>query len=273
MKRWAINMLLVQGLSALCFSGTAAAQAYPSRPIRFIVPSAPGGALDLTTRLVAQKMSEKLGQAVIVDNRPGGDTLIGTRGAKAAPADGYTVLATATTYAMLPLTKADPGFDLKDFTGVGFMTRSPLLLNVGAGQPDRTLADLIARAKKEKLTFASGGPAAPPNVACSLFLKAAGIEVTSVPYKGNGPGLLDVIANRVDMICDGYISSAQFIKAGQLRPLAVTSKERIAPQPEVPTFIEQGVNFSFDFWLGLLVKTGTPKEAVDKLSAALKYAL
>ncbi|QDL39838.1 tripartite tricarboxylate transporter substrate binding protein [Rhodoferax sediminis] len=228
----------------------------------------------MTTRLVAQKMAEKLGQSVIVDNRPGGDTLLGTRMVKDAPADGYTLLAQANGFTLLPFTKREPGYDpVKDFSGLGFMTRSAMILDTGAGQPDRTLPDLIARAKKEPLTFASGGTGGPPHIACAMFLQAAGVNMLHVPYKGNGAALPDVVADRVNMICDGYISSAAFLQSGRLRALAVTSPERIAPLPNVPTFVEQGVNYTYSLWLGLLVKAGTPKDVVQKLSDALHYAL
>jgi tripartite-type tricarboxylate transporter receptor subunit TctC len=215
----------------------------------------------------------KLGQTIVVDNRPGGDSVVGIRAVKALPSDGYTVLATASTISMLPYTKADPGFEIKDFAGVGFMARSPIILSVGPGQPELSLNDLIARAKKEPLTYGSAGPASPPSLACAMFQKAAGIELTQVSYKGNGPAILDVIANRVNMICDGYISSASFLKSGQLRPLGVTTATRIQPLPDVRTFSEQGLNYTFEFWLGLMVNKSTPTEVVRKLSEALKYAL
>jgi tripartite-type tricarboxylate transporter receptor subunit TctC len=264
----------VAALSLLAVGHSAtAADTFPSKPVRIVVAAAPGGALDLTTRLVAQKMGEKLGQGVVVENRPGADELIAIRWMKTQPADGYTVLAAASTFSMLPFVKADPGFEPQEFTGVGSMTRSPLVLSVGAGSPDRTLQDLIARAKKEKLTFGSPGPAAPPSIGCLMFMNATGIQVTIVRYKGNGPALLDVMSDRVSMICDGYISSAPYLEAGKLRPLAVTSLNRLAFLPQVPTFKEQGVDASYQFWLGLLVRKGTPPEAVARLSEALKYAL
>jgi tripartite-type tricarboxylate transporter receptor subunit TctC len=262
---------LAVGFAAAAF----AAEPFPTRPVRIVVPAAPGGSLDLTTRLVAQKMGEKLGQTVIVENRPGGDTLIGVRAVKDAPADGYTLLSSANGLTLLPQMKLAPGYDpVKDFAGIGFMTRSPLILEVGADQPDRTLAEFVARAKANpgKLSYGHAGVGTPPHIAAAGFLHAAGLDVLSVPYKGNGAALPDVIGNRLQMIVDGYISSSSFIASGKLKPLGVSSSTRISPLPNVPTFKEQGIDYTYTLWLGLLVRSGTPKEVVQKLSEALRYA-
>jgi tripartite-type tricarboxylate transporter receptor subunit TctC len=273
MRAWAMRGAALLSLALAAASSAAAADAFPSHPVRIIVPASPGGALDLTTRLVAAKMSEKLGQTVIVDNRPGGDSILGTRLAKEAPADGYTILATANGFSLLPFLKLDPGYDpLKDFTGLGLMIRSPMVMDVGVNQPERTVKDFIAEAKGGRLTFASGGVGGPPHVAAVMFFQAAGLDVTHVPYKGNGAAMPDVISGRVNTIFDGYISSAAFIKGGKLRPLAVTSAQRMAVMPEVPTFVEQGVDYTYTLWLGLVMRAGTPQDAVQKLSEALKYA-
>jgi tripartite-type tricarboxylate transporter receptor subunit TctC len=219
-------------------------------------------------------MGEKLGQSVIVDNRAGGDTIVGTKIVKEAPADGYTILAQANGFSLMPQLRVEPGYDpVKDFTGIGFMTRSPMILVAGMDQPYRNISELVSNAKKDKYSFASAGTGSPPHIACAMFNQAANIDVLHAPYKGNGAALPDVIAGRVNYICDGFISSNQFIKGGKLRALAVTSPARIGPLPDVPTFIEQGVNYSYVLWLGLLVKQGTPKDVVQKLSDALKFAL
>lgn len=253
----------------------AAADDYPTKPVRIIVPSAPGGALDLTSRLVALKMAEKLGQPVIIDNRPGGDTAIGTRVAKEAPNDGYTVLSQASSFTMLPYIKVDPGYDpLKDFTGLGNMITLPLILLVGADVPDRSLKELVARAKGPiKMAYSSGGPGTPQQVAAAKFLQSAGIEATEIKYKGAGPALPDIAAGRVNFGFDAYVGTRGFIDGAKMRPLAVTSANRLAPLPNVPTFVESGFNFTHELWLGLLVRTGTPKVAIQRLSEALKYAL
>jgi tripartite-type tricarboxylate transporter receptor subunit TctC len=277
MKNGFMKTLAARSLAllALMFAvdSAAAAEVSPSKPVRIIVPAASGGSLDITTRLVAQKMGEKLGQSVIVDNRPGADTLLGTRLVKDAPADGYTILAQANGFSVLPALKLDPGYDpLKDFTAIGPMVRSPLIMVVAADQPDRTLQEFIARAKTNKLSYASGGAGTPPQLAAAMFLQQADLNVLHVPYKGNGAALPDVAAGRVNMLFDGYISSASYLKAGKLKALAVTSSTRIAPLPDVPTFTEQGVNYTYTLWLGLLAPSGTSKEVVQRLSDALHYA-
>ncbi|MNV66058.1 Tripartite tricarboxylate transporter family receptor [compost metagenome] len=153
------------------------------------------------------------------------------------------------------------------------MVRAPMVMSVGSEQPDRTLAEFVTRAKAQKLTYATGSVGGPTHIAAAMFLQAAGLNVTLVPYKGAGPAMTDVISGRVDTIFDGYMSSSGHLRSGRLRPLAVTSVTRVAPLPSVPTFQEQGLDFNYSLWLGLVAKTGTPKEVVQRLSEALKYAL
>ncbi|MBD9638811.1 tripartite tricarboxylate transporter substrate binding protein [Ensifer sp. ENS07] len=271
----AIKGLALLGLLCTTNSAAFADAAFPSRPIRIIVPTAPGGTLDLTTRLYAQKMGEDLGQPVIVENRPGGDTIPGTLAVKDAAADGYTLLAQAEGLLMVPQLRVEQPFEpLKDFTGVGLMARFPFVMVVGGDQPDRTLADFIARAKENsgKLTYASAGVATPPHVVAPMFLKAAGLELLHVPYKGNGAALPDVVAGRVDMIFDGYISSSSFLKAGKLRAIGIAGPKRTTPLPDVPTLMEAGVEFGPLSWLGIVAPAGTPDDAIARLWEALVRA-
>ena len=213
MKPLYLKNILAQGMAALLLglgAGSAtAADEFPSRPVRIIIPAAPGGSLDITTRLIAQKMTEKLGQQVIVENRPGAETLLGTRAAKEAPADGYTILGQANSFSLLPHIRFDPGYDpIKDFIGLGVMTTAPYIMAVGVDQPDRTVQEFVARGKKTTLSNASGGTATPQHVAALMFFQVAGLnDVTMVPYKGAGAALPDVVAGRVTVIFDGYISS------------------------------------------------------------------
>ncbi|WPB55908.1 Bug family tripartite tricarboxylate transporter substrate binding protein [Xylophilus sp. GOD-11R] len=268
-----VAFAVVAGLG-LGSTATSAADAFPSKPIRIIVPAAPGGSMDLITRLIAQKMGERLGQPVLVDNRVGGDTMVGTRYVKDQPADGYTILAQANGFTIIPALKSEAGYDpVKDFNSIGLMSRLPFMMLVGATDPSRNLAEFIARARTDKLTFASGGIGGPPHMAAAMFFRQQGLDVATVPYKGNGVALPDVASGLVNTIFDGYISSISYIQSGKLRPLAVTSTARIAPLPNVPTFAEQGVNYSYTLWLGLVAKAGTPKDVVQKLSDALRYAI
>jgi tripartite-type tricarboxylate transporter receptor subunit TctC len=212
---------------------------------------------------------------VVVENQPGGDTLIGTRAVKAAPADGYTILAQAPGFSLLPHIKLNPGYDpIKDFTGLGNMVNLPMVLTTGAGMPDRSAKDVFERSKTAKLTFATGGQGTPQQLAMAKFAKAANLaNLTEVPYKGAGPALPDIVAGRVDMGFDVYPGARGMLETGKTRALGVTSSRRIGPLPNVPTFIEQGFNFTHSLWLGLVVPAGTPKPVLQRLSAAMKYAL
>jgi tripartite-type tricarboxylate transporter receptor subunit TctC len=259
--------------AALMASGMTHAQQYPSRPIRFIVGTPPGGATDLTTRIVAQKMSEKLGQPIIVENKAGGDTVIATRYVKEQPADGYTILAQSLGFSTLPHIKLEPGYSLKDFTGVGMMTKAPFLMLVAADSPVRSVPEYVQLAKATPLSYGHGGLASAPNIAAENFLRANKLEVQGVPYKGNGPVIPDVLGGRLSMFFDLYISSASFVKSGKMRALAVAAPDRLAAAPEVPTFKELGLDYSYSVWLGLIAKAGTPPDVISKLSDALQFAL
>ncbi len=249
---------------------------YPDRPIRIIVNSAPGALLDITTRAVAQQMSENLGQPIIVDNRPGADGQIGIRAVKTATRDGYTLLASSNTVAQLPAMKNDPGFELKDFMGIGMMNEAPLLMVTSPGLPYRSLAELIsaAKAKPGKLSFASGGFGTTTHVAAALLMHQANLGIVHVPYKGISSAMSDVIGGRVDFAFDGGNSSGPQIKDGRLRALGVTSAKRSPAFPDVPTLAEQGLpGYSYSVYLGLLAPAGTPEDIVQRLGQALRAAL
>ena len=260
---------LACGLAA----GASLADTYPSRPIRIVVCTAPGGATDVTTRLVAQKMGEKLGQSVIVDNRPGADTLVGILHVKDQPADGYTLLAQSLNFSTLPYIKTNPRYSPRDFTGIGTMSRIPFILLAGGNEPYQSVADLVAHAKKQPLSYGHGGAAGAPHIAAELFARAYGINVQPIAYKGNGAVMPDLMAGRLAYFFDAFVSSGGHIASGKMKALAVSAPSRLAPLPNVPTFRELGVNFTYSVWLGLLAKTGTPPEVVAKLSEALQYAL
>ena len=270
--RWISVALLGLGAAqALC-----AAELFPTRPIRIIVNTAPGGLTDVETRLVGQKMAEKLGQPVVVENRAGADGLIGIQAVKTAKPDGYTLLGTAYTIAIQMVMKQDPGYDLtKDFVGVGAIGRSPFLLVEAPNLPDKTFRDFVARAKANpgKLTYASAGVGTVPHLAMEALLQNAGLNLLHVPYKGNGAAMPDVLGGRVDTILEAYGSSGSKIKAGQLKALGITSSTRSPAVPDVPTIAEQGVpGYSFYTWISLIAPAGTPKDVIQRLSEALRYA-
>ncbi|CAM4133028.1 Extra-cytoplasmic solute receptor [Bordetella tumbae] len=265
---------------AAALGGTTAAQAadaFPTHPIRVIVNTAPGGLTDVTTRLVAKKMSENLNQSVVVENRAGGDGLIGLRAVKAAAPDGYTLLASAGTMALQPSVREDAGYDLlKDFTGVGLMGRSPFMLVEASSGQDKSGADFIARATANPgtLSYASAGVGTVPHLAAAVLFKQLGLNLMHVPYKGNGAAMGDVMSGRVDVIMEAYGSSGAKVKAGQLTALALTSPKRATVLPDVPALAELGApEYSYYTWLGMVAPAGTPKEVVDRLSIALRSAL
>ena len=275
-RRFFTRTLLAIGMTTLA-CGALASDPYPNKPIRIVVNTAPGGLVDLTTRMLAVKMGESLGQSVVIDNRAGGDGLLGIRYVKTQPADGYTLLATAGTIAIQPAVKQDAGYDpVKDFAGIGPMVRSALMMVVGPDQPDKTATDFIARAKAapNTMTYASAGVGTTTHIGAAMYLQQAGANLLHVPYKGNGAAMPDVMAGRVAMIFEAYGSGAPKVKAGQLRALGVTSTKRLPGLPDLPTLGEQGANnFNYYLWLGLLAPAGTPQDVVQRLSQALHSAL
>ncbi|WP_260306405.1 tripartite tricarboxylate transporter substrate-binding protein [Variovorax sp. Sphag1AA] len=226
--------------------------------------------------MVAQKMSESLGQPVVVENRAGADTMLGVRFVKSSPADGYTLLATSESVVALPFVKQDPGYELKDFAGIGVIARSPWLMLVGPGQPDRSVADFVARAKARPadMSFASGGVGTTPYLAEQMLLQRAGVQLLHVPYKGIAAAIPDVISGRVTMVFDATGSSSSKVRSGQLRALAVTSTVRNPALPDVPTVAEQGMpGFSSYATIGLFAPVATPREVVVRISGALQAAI
>lgn len=261
--------------AALC-APVFAQDTFPSRPIRLIVNAAPGGSLDLVTRIMAQHMGEKLGQSVIVDNRAGADGLVGTRAVMTAKPDGYSILAAAGTFAIQPSVKKDPGYDpLKDFKPVGLMLRSPFLMMVSADQPDKSAAEFAARVRANpgKIAYASAGVGTTTHFSAAIYAQQAGLQMQQIPYKGSGAAYTDVSAGRVPMMFTAYTSALPFLQSGKMRALGVSSTARIPALPDLPTLAEQGTpGFSYYVWYGLLAPAGTPNDVIQKLSEALKAA-
>jgi tripartite-type tricarboxylate transporter receptor subunit TctC len=267
-----ITHILCGASLALAAFTAAGADAYPSKSIKIIVYVGPGTLVDVTTRVVAEKLSEKLGQPVVVENMPGAAGLLGIRYVKNAPADGYTLLAGTNTVAQAPVLTNSPGYELKDFTAVGGMNRAPFVMVGPIDQPSKDLASLMATAKAKPgaLTFASGGVGTTTFMVGSIFLHSAGIKMLHVPYKGTGAAMPDVIGGRVNMMFDAESSAAPHVRDGRLRAFGVTSSVRTKSLPDVPTLAEQGLtDFSFSIYNTILVRTGTPKDVVQRLSDAL----
>jgi len=250
---------------------------YPGRAIRIVVPVAAGGNVDIVARTVAERISRSLGQTVLVENKPGASSLVGTQFvAKAAP-DGYTLLAIANTFATVPLIVPDPGYDpLKDFTGVTLTCLVPQVLIVNPALPAQSVKELVALAKSQpgKISYASSGNGSTGHMAAELFNRQAGVTMLHVPYKGNSQALVDVISGQVAMMFDQVSTSAPQIKAGKVRALAVTSLARSALLPDVPTVDEAGVPGYEDITFnGMVAPAGTPRAALVRLNRAVAEAV
>lgn len=247
------------------------AVSYPVRPIRFICPIAPGGSVDIASRAIAQKLSESLGQQVVVDNRSGGGGNIGAEIASKAPPDGYTmVMGSSSTFAVNPTLYRNLKYDaIRDFSPVSMVSFAPNVLVVHPTVPASSVKELVALAKAKPgfLAFASSGTGGAPHLAGELFKMVAGVDIIHVPYRGTGQAVADLLAGQVPMSFGTALALLQHIKAGKLRALAVTSHRRIAALPEVPTMAEAGLpGVEVTSWNGVLVPAGTPRAIVVKLN-------
>ncbi len=265
MKNYKPLFLFIFLCSAL---STAHAQNYPSKTVRLIVPFAAGGSTDIIGRVLAQKLTEAWGQQVIVDNRPGGSTVIGTDiVAKAAP-DGHTLLVTPAPFTIVPsLLKKLPYDPAKDFEPITLINTTPLVVVVNPGVPAKNIKELIALAKAKPglMNFGSSGSGGSNHLAGELFNAMAGVKIVHVPYKGNAPALSDLLGGHVDIVFNGLTSALPFIKSGKLRALGMTSLNRSAALPEMPTLDEAGLKgFQAVAWNGLTGPARMPKEAVAK---------
>jgi tripartite-type tricarboxylate transporter receptor subunit TctC len=245
------------------------AQSYPVKPVRIVVPLVPGGNLDIVARAVAQRLTDGLGQQVIVENRPGASSLVGTQYvAKSAP-DGYTLLAMANTFTAVPAVLANPGYDpVRDFAGVTMTCKVAQVLVVSPSLPVKSVKELIALAKARpgELTYASSGSGSTGHFAAELFNQRAGLKMLHVPYKGNAQALVDIIAGQVMMMYDQVSTSAPHVNAGKLRALAVTSRSRSSLFPDLPTVEEAGVKgYEAITFNGLLAPAGTPRDVLSRL--------
>jgi tripartite-type tricarboxylate transporter receptor subunit TctC len=254
----------------------ALAQDYPNRPIRLVVTVPPGGAADFIARLIGGKLGDALGQPVLVENRGGaGGTIAADAVAKAAP-DGYTLLQNSiTTHGVGPHLYSKLPYDpVKDFSAVSGLALLPLIMAVNAELPAKTLADVVALAKKENLNFASSGNGGAPHMAAELFKSVTGAPITHVPYKGSGPAVADLVGGRVQIMFDAAPSLIAHVRAGKLRVLAAASAERNRLLPEVPTFAELGhPRVAVSLWYGLLAPAATPAPIVARLNGEVTKIL
>jgi tripartite-type tricarboxylate transporter receptor subunit TctC len=271
--RAAVLVALAMSAAPIC---PALAQTFPSKPIRIVVPFTPGGPNDILARMIGQRYTAAWGQQTIVDNRPGGGTVIGSDLVAKSAADGYTLLMVSTSHAANPSLMPKLPFDtLRDFTSVGQAVSSPNVLVVHPSIPARTTRDLvaIAKARPGQITFASGGSGAATHLAGELLKIMSGVDMTHIPYKGAGPATIDLISGQVTWMFGTILPTLPHVRAGKLRALAVSGKQRTAVLPEVPTVAEHVPGFEASSWYGVFAPAGTPAEIVVRLNQEMARAL
>jgi tripartite-type tricarboxylate transporter receptor subunit TctC len=250
---------------------------FPNKPIHIVIPFPPGGSTDVLGRLLGASMSNNLGQSVIVENTGGAGGTIGATKVARSPADGYTLLFHNMAHASAPaLYSKLPYNPIQDFEPIGIVTEVPMILVARKNFPGNNFSDVLAYAKTngDKLNFANAGVGATSQLCEALLKSATGSKWTSVPYKGTGPALNDLLGGQVDFICDQPASTISHIKAGNLKPIAVATKNRLKILPQVATFSESGLpGFELTVWHGLYAPKGTPKEVVDRLATSLRDTL
>jgi tripartite-type tricarboxylate transporter receptor subunit TctC len=270
-KRRAAATLLLAAVAA--WPALVQAQDYPSKPVRIVVPFAPGGSADVYGRFIAQKLQESMGQNFIVDNKPGGGSVIGTDAVAKASPDGYTLLLMSNTQTVNEsLIPNKPFVLMRDFVPIAPINASDLVLVVKAGLPVNTLADLLkaAKAKPGGMSYASSGPGTPYHMAGELMKAMAGVSIVHIPYKGSAGARTDVLGGQLEMMFDAIPTMSEHIKSGKVKALATTGLKRSATLPDVPTVDEAGIKgYEATIWLGLMAPKGTPPAIVNRLNAEL----
>jgi tripartite-type tricarboxylate transporter receptor subunit TctC len=255
----------------------AQAQNWPTRPIRLIIPSAPGGGTDITARMIAPKMTEFLGQQIVIENRAGAAMMIGGEAVARAAPDGYTLLMGISTLTINPSIYAKMPYDaVRDFAPISLVVTLPNVLVSHPSLPSKTVRELIALAKSRpgQLTFGSAGVGSNPHLTMALFETMAGIKLTHVPYKGSGLALVDVVAGQISMMMSAVLSGLPHVNAGRLRAYGVTGGKRASSLPNVPTIAEAGVpGYEAVQWFGVLAPAATPRDIIAKLHAATARAV
>jgi len=263
--------------TALLFCGVAAAQDYPNKPIRFIVPYPPAGGTDVVARILTEPLGATLGQSIIIDNRGGAAGNVGTEIAAKAPADGYHILFTLSSHTINPKLYGKLPFDVeRDFLPISLAAMIPQILVVHPSVPANTVQELIALAKAQpgKLNYASVGTGSPGHIAGELFKLKTGVDIVHVPYKGGGPAVIDTIGGQVQLLFVSMPAAWQHVKGGKLKAIAVTSDKRSVAAPDLPTIMESGVaDYVVNSWYGALAPAKTPPAAIARLQAAFASVL
>lgn len=260
--------------TTLC-SPALAQNAFPSKPIRFVIPSAPAGVSDVVARAYGERMSKYLKQPVLVDNMPGAGTLLAVRNVLKSPADGYSLVVSANTIVTLPYVNKSAGYSPSDFTGISYLSKMPMALVVGADSPYKTLVQLVAAAKKAPgtISFGSVGIGTTSHLPVELFAQEAGIKLQLIPYKGIPLAIPDVVSGRVTLMMGTAPSVGELIKSGKMRALAVTSDTRSTSFPNIPTFAELGYEeATYVLFLGLMAPANTPPAVRKMLADAAEEA-
>ena len=273
-RRW---LLALATLSLVAFSTGEAVALYPERIIRLIVPFAPGGGTDVVARTLAQDMAKDLGVTVMIENKPGAGTIIGTQAVATSAPDGYTVLMGTFSHAVNPTLNSKLPYDPhRDFAPVALIARSFNVVVVNPKSPIKSIADLIAAAKASpgKLSYGTFGTGTSAHLAGELFKDMAKVDLTTVPYKGAAPAITDLIGGQIDVMFTTVASAASLIESGQLRAIAVTSAERSPAFPQLPTVAEAGVpGYAAESWYGLFVPARTPADIIDRLNKSAAVAV
>jgi tripartite-type tricarboxylate transporter receptor subunit TctC len=272
-----LSALFTAAISTATLTGAALAQAWPAKPIRFVVPYPPGGSNDVLTRITAQAMAPGLGQQIVIDNRGGAGGMIGTDNVAKSPADGYSIVNVQASFTANAAVRTKMAYDpLTDFAYIGMMARGPLLAVVHPSLPVKNIRDLIAlaKAKPGQVNYGSTGTGGHNHLATELFRHMARINIVHVPYKGVAPALTDLMGGHTQMVMTSLPSAMTQVQAGRLKALAVGSEKRSSFMPEMPTIAESGVpGYVAEFWWGLAAPAKTPADIVNRLTTELGKAL
>ena len=271
------KLVIALGAVALTAPLAAAQQTYPNKPIRFIVHFPPGGGADIAARVIAQKLTESWGQQVIVDNRPGGNTIIGSEALVRSPPDGYTLMVTSSAHVINPLLLPSLPYDsVKDFAPVATVSYSELVLVLNVSVPANNLQELIALAKSKpgQLNYASSGSGSTTHLAAEFFNILAGVKTQHIPYKGAGLVMAELLTGQVQLYFNLPTSVVPYVKSAKLKAIAITGESRFSALPQVPTFTEAGLpGLDVKIWFGALAPAGTPQEIIAKVSTEIAKIL
>ncbi|TXL75937.1 tripartite tricarboxylate transporter substrate binding protein [Vineibacter terrae] len=263
--------------SGVAAQPAAGADEFPSRQVRLIVPFAPGGTTDIVGRVLAQQLGEVWGQTVVVENRGGGGTVIGTEALARAPADGYSLMLATPDFTINPSLRRDLPYDpARDFSPVGMVASYPLVLVAHPSVPADSAAAFVALAKTRvgQLSYGSGGSGSSPHLSMELLKAKAGIDLVHVPYRGNGPAITDLLVGRIQVMFTGMPPVAGYVKDGRLKLLGSSGTKRMASAPDLRTIVEQGVpGFNVQTWFGVLAPAGTPQPIIDRVNDGLRQTM